>query len=79
MTDLLPAVATLLAEYSTAEPEDITPDKHLVSDLELDSFSLLDAMTAFEDEFGISIPDRDLKLLDTVGDVIDYIEAHPDL
>lgn len=76
MTDTFSEVVALLAEHSTAEPQEITPEKHLISDLELDSFSLLDTVTSFEDKFDISIPDRDLKLFDTVQDVVDYIEKN---
>ena len=44
-----------------------------MKDLELDSFSLLDTVSVFEKEFSISIPDRDLRLFDTVQDVVDYV------
>lgn len=76
MTDLLPEVVALLAEHSPAEPEDITPDKHLISDLALDSFSLLDAVSSFEEHFDISVPDKDIRLLSTVQDVVDYLEEN---
>lgn len=76
MSDLLPEVIELLAEHSTVEREEITPEKHLISDLELDSFTLLDTVSDFEDKFDISIPDRDLKLFDTVQDVVDYLEKY---
>lgn len=72
----LSEVQKLLAEYSTCEAGDITPEKHLISDLELDSFSLLDAIAACEDRFCISISDKDLKLFDTVQDVMNYINAN---
>ncbi|MEA5003612.1 MAG: acyl carrier protein [Christensenella sp.] len=70
----LAAVQQLLATASPVDPEDITPDKHLVRDLELDSFSLMDAVLSFEREFNIEIPDRDLRLFDTVQDVLVYLE-----
>ncbi|WP_066645028.1 acyl carrier protein [Christensenella timonensis] len=66
-------VQKLLAENSPVDEGGITPDKHLIRDLELDSFSLMDTVSSFEREFDISIPDRDLKLFDTVQDVVDYL------
>jgi acyl carrier protein len=72
----LSEVQKLLAEYSTCEVSEITPEKRLIGDLELDSFSLLDAVAACESRFHLSIPDSDLKLLDTVQDVLDYINAN---
>ncbi|CAK7065836.1 MAG: Acyl carrier protein [Desulfovibrio sp.] len=70
----LEKVQQLLAMASPREIEEITPEKHLVSDLEMDSFGLMEVVMAFEDEFGIEIPDRDLRLLDTVEDVLIYLE-----
>ena len=70
----LEKVQQLLAMASPREIEEITPEKHLVSDLEMDSFGLMEVVMAFEDEFGIEIPDRDLRLFDTVRDVMVYLE-----
>ena len=70
----LERVQQLLAMASPKEIEEITPEKHLISDLEMDSFVLMEVVMAFEDEFGVEIPDRDLRLLDTVEDVLIYLE-----
>ena len=70
----LEKVQHLLAMACPKDLDEITPEKHLVSDLELDSFGLMEAVMAVEDEFGIEIPDRDLRLLDTVQDVLVYLE-----
>jgi len=66
-------VKKLLEKNSVCSAEEITPEKHLVSDLELDSFSLLDTVTDFEEAFHLMIPDRDLRQLGTVQDVMDYL------
>ena len=52
----LATIRHLLAEASPVTEDEITPEKHLVKDLELDSFSLLDTVSVFEKEFSISIP-----------------------
>ena len=70
----LERVQQLLAMASPKEIEEITPEKHLISDLEMDWFGLMEVVMAFEDEFGVEIPDRDLRLLDTVEDVLIYLE-----
>jgi len=67
-------IQQLLAMACPHDPEEITPDKQLVRDLDIDSFGLMDMVMAFEKEFNIEIPDRDLRLFDTVGDILDYIE-----
>ncbi len=69
----LASVQQLLAMASPMDPEEITPEKHLVRDLDIDSFAMMDAVLSFEREFGIEIPDRDLRLFDTVQDVLVYL------
>ena len=54
---------------------DISLDTSLVSDLGMDSFMLMDAVTKVEDAFNLEIPDQDLRKFITVGDVIDYLKA----
>lgn len=68
-------VRELLVEVCPCDTEEITPDKHLVRDLEIDSFGLMDLILKFEQEFDIQIPDRDLRLFNTVQDVLDYLDA----
>lgn len=53
----------------------LTEDMLLLSDLGLNSFDLINLVCAVEDEFGIEIPDREIKKFKSVGDVIAYIEA----
>ena len=67
-------VRQLFATACPVDTEEITMEKHLVRDLSLIRFGLLEMVMAFEDEFGIEIPDRDLRLFDTVRDVMVYLE-----
>lgn len=68
-------IQELLAAACPHDPSEITPDKHLVKDLEIDSFGLMDMVISFEDEFNIEIPDRDLRHFVTVNDIINYLNA----
>ena len=56
--------------YSTSEI-DLSHD--LQHDLDFDSFSMMDMLLAFEKEYSLSIPDRDLRKLTTVEDIINYL------
>jgi acyl carrier protein len=67
-------VKELLAASCPYEPDEISLGSDLVADLEFDSFCMMDMLLAFEKEFGISIPDRDLRLFVTVSDIADYLE-----
>ena len=47
----------------------------LVADLNLNSFNIIELASVLEDEFGVEIPDRSIKDMKTIGDVIDLIES----
>lgn len=54
--------------------DDITLDTHLMKDLEADSLDAVEIIMAIEDEYGIEIPDEDAEGLQTVRDIVEYIE-----
>ena len=45
-------------------------------DLGADSLDLFELTMALEDEYGIEIPSEDLEKIVTVGDVVEYVNAH---
>ncbi len=67
-------VKELLSASCPYTPDEISLESDLIDDLEFDSFGMMDMLLSFEKEFGISIPDRDLRLLVTVSDIISYLE-----
>ena len=58
------------------EPEKVTDDASFVEDLGADSLDTVELVMAFEEEFGMEIPDEEAEKLQTVGDAIDYIQNH---
>ena len=66
-------VKGILAEF--ADETVITPDASLTADLGLTSFDVISIIMAFEDEFDIEIPDRDVHKMVIVNDVVEYIES----
>jgi acyl carrier protein len=56
------------------EPEKVTPEASFVEDLGADSLDTVELVMAFEEEFGIEIPDEDAENLQTVGDAIKYLK-----
>ncbi|MGD8279166.1 MAG: acyl carrier protein [Gemmatimonadota bacterium] len=56
------------------EPEKVTPEASFVEDLGADSLDTVELVMAFEEEFGIEIPDEDAEGLQTVGDAIRYLQ-----
>ena len=59
-----------------AEPEKVTDDASFVEDLGADSLDTVELVMAFEEEFGIDIPDEDAEQMRTVGDAISYLKKH---
>ena len=55
------------------EPEKVTAEASFVEDLGADSLDTVELVMAFEEEFGIEIPDEDAESLQTVGDAIRYL------
>jgi acyl carrier protein len=57
------------------EPEKVTLEASFVEDLGADSLDTVELVMAFEEEFGIEIPDEDAESLQTVGDAIRYLKG----
>ncbi|MGD2070734.1 MAG: acyl carrier protein [Gemmatimonadota bacterium] len=58
------------------ESEKVTDDASFVEDLGADSLDTVELVMAFEEEFGIDIPDEDAEQMRTVGDAISYLREH---
>lgn len=73
---VLEDLAAILNEVADVKPEDVTPEKSFVDDLDVDSLSMVEVAMAVEEKFGATIPDEKLSELKTVGDAVDYIKAN---
>ncbi len=58
------------------EPEKVTDDASFVEDLGADSLDTVELVMAFEEEFGLDIPDEDAEQMRTVGDAIKYLNEN---
>ena len=66
-------IKELIAEKLSKKVEDIKLESSLVEDLGADSLDVVELVMAFEDEFGIALPDEDVAKLKTIKDIVDYI------
>lgn len=55
----------------------VTPTAHFQKDLGLDSLDTVEVVMAFEEEFGVEIPDAEADKILSTSDAISYIAAHP--
>jgi acyl carrier protein len=73
-TEIFDKVCDLMVETLETDGADITEDTRF-EELGADSFDLLELVTAFEDEFGLTMDDEALSDIQTVSDAINAIEA----
>ncbi len=68
-------IADILAEQLDADRESMTMETRIADDLGADSLDLVDLLMSVEDEFGIEIPDEDVEEIQTIGDIVNYINS----
>ena len=73
---MLEKVKEIVSDSLGADINTITEATSFKDDLGADSLDLFEVVMAFEEEFDVEIPSEDLEQIDTVGDVVKYLEAH---
>ena len=76
MADIEAKVKDIIINELGVEAEKVTNEASFVDDLGADSLDTVELVMAFEEEFGIEIPDEDAEKLQSVGDAIAYIQQH---
>jgi acyl carrier protein len=72
---MLEKVKNILSEFTEIDVDHITAESSLVADLGLSSLDVINVVVAFEDEFGVEIPDQKIKDLVTVKDIVAYLQS----
>lgn len=67
-------VKKIIVDQLGVNEGEVTPEASFVDDLGADSLDTVEMVMAFEEEFGIEIPDEDAEKIRTVQDAIDYIK-----
>ena len=67
-------VKDIVVEQLNVTPDQVKPESKFIDDLGADSLDTVELVMAFEEEFGIEVPDEEAEKLMGVGDVIAYIE-----
>jgi acyl carrier protein len=73
--DILSGLGEIIEEIAGVPAAEVTPDKSFVDDLDIDSLSMVEIAVAAQDQFGVEIPDDELKNLKTVKDVVVYVQG----
>jgi acyl carrier protein len=76
MADIEAKVKEIIINELGVDAEKVTPEASFVEDLGADSLDTVELVMAFEEEFGMEIPDEEAEKLRTVGDAITYISSN---
>lgn len=68
-------VKAMIAEQLRVDPDKITEDSRLIDDLNADSANIMVMIMDLEDRFGVTVEDDQIMKLQTVGDVVRYIDS----
>jgi len=69
-------VKEIIVEQLGVNADQVTSDAKFIEDLGADSLDTVELVMALEEKFQLDVPDEEAEKLQTVGDVIKYIEDH---
>lgn len=76
MSDIAERVKKIVVEHLGADEAKVTPEASFIDDLGADSLDTVELVMAFEEEFGVEIPDDAAEKIQTVQDATKYIEEN---
>jgi acyl carrier protein len=74
MSDTAERVKKIVVDHLNVDAEKVTDNASFIEDLGADSLDTVELVMAFEEEFGIEIPDDAAESIVTVGDAVKYID-----
>ena len=74
MSEVLDKVVEIVCNQLTVNKDDVTPDSSFVEDLGADSLDTVVLVMAFEEEFGLEIPDDEAENITTIKSAVDWIQ-----
>jgi acyl carrier protein len=69
-------VKAIIVDLLGVDASKVTPEARFREELEADSLDLVELIMAFEDKFGGEISDEDAQKITTVGEAVQYLDAH---
>lgn len=76
MSDVAEKVRQIVVEHLGVDEEKVTDNATFIDDLGADSLDTVELVMAFEEAFGVEIPDDAAEKIQSVKDAIAYIEAN---
>ncbi len=69
-------VKSIIVDQLGVDAEEVTTEASFTDELGADSLDIVELVMAFEEEFGIDIPDEDAEKIARVKDAVSYIEQN---
>jgi acyl carrier protein len=76
MVDFEARVKEIIVEQLGVDPDEVVAGASFVNDLGADSLDTVELVMAFEEEFGVEIPDDEAEKIQTVGNAVEYVKTH---
>ncbi len=67
-------IISIIADVSGFDKDEITPEKNIVQDLEVDSIKAIEITVAIEKKFKVSIRDEDVPKIVSVKQAVELVE-----
>ena len=74
MSEVLDKVVEIVCNQLTVNKDDVTPDSSFVEDLGADSLDTVELVMAFEEEFGLEIPDDEAENITPITSAVESIQ-----
>jgi acyl carrier protein len=69
-------VKSIIVDQLGVNETEVTGSASFIDDLGADSLDIIELVMAFEEAFGVEIPDEDAEKIKTVADAIQYVASH---
>ncbi len=74
MSDVAERVKKIVVEHLGVDADKVVENANFIDDLGADSLDTVELVMAFEEEFGVEIPDDQAETISTVGDAVKFLE-----
>jgi len=74
MSDVAERVKKIVVEHLGVDEAKVVENANFIDDLGADSLDTVELVMAFEEEFGVEIPDDQAETIATVGDAVRYLD-----
>jgi acyl carrier protein len=76
MSDVAERVKKIVIEHLSVDADKVVDGANFIDDLGADSLDTVELVMAFEEEFGVEIPDDAAETIVTVGDAVRFLEKN---